>query len=211
MNISDVRIRAHEPSETSQRLASVQVTLGNSLVLYGIGLMRTKETDDQAAARYWLSMPARKIAEDGEEPRFIDYAHPINQETRNALTEAIIGHYEKVTQDAEAAFAPVGADEPLEIESVTLTYPKNDSNLLAFASVVLNCGIRLTQIRLIKRKDSGKMLLLMPTRTRGERNLEVFHPISQEFRNKLTDAVVAKYMEEQPAQPAAEAEAQPEA
>ena len=204
MNITDVRIRVHEPSETSQRIASVQVNLANSLVLYGIGLMRTKVTPEQPTERFWLSMPARKISEDGEEPRFIDYAHPIRQEARAALTDTVVGYYEKLSQDPDAAFTPVGADEPLEIESVTLTYPKNESNLLAFASVVLTCGIRLAQIRLIKRKDSGKMLLMMPARTRGEKELEVFHPINQEFRAKLTDAVIDKYTEEHPAHPPAE-------
>lgn len=196
MNITNVRIRTYEAAENNKRLGNVQVILGNGLVLYGISLLKGKND------AMWLSMPARRLASNNNEdaaPRYVDYFYPVSQEARMALTDAVVAHYEKLLEDANAEFVPVGTDEALEVESVRLTYPRNESNLLAFASVTLNCGIRLAQIRLVKRAESDDMVVMMPTRTRNEQNLEVFHPINQEFRSKLVDAIIAKYNEEKAA------------
>lgn len=196
MNITNVRIRPYEAKDNDNRLANVQVVLNDSLALYGIVIMRAVSEEGE---RLWLSMPARKLPEttaDGEkrERAYSDYFHPISKEARDELTRVVLEHYEKVKADPEAEFTSPAAKE-LKVESVSMTYPKTDDSMpLAYAAVVLDNGMRLSQIRVVKKKDSDELSLMMPARKRAEgKYLEVFHPITAEFRAALTKAVLAEY------------------
>ena len=196
MNITNVRIRPYEAKDNDNRLANVQVVLNDSLALYGIVIMRAVSEEGE---RLWLSMPARKLPEttaDGEkrERAYSDYFHPISKEAREELTRVVLEHYEKVKADPEAGFTAPAAKE-LKVESVSMTYPKTDDPMpLAYAAVVLDNGMRLSQIRVVKKKDSDELSLMMPARKRAEgKYLEVFHPITAEFRAALTKAVLAEY------------------
>lgn len=196
MNITNVRIRPYEVSENEKRLANAQVVLNDSLVLYRINIM--KAVDDDGNERLWLSMPARRLPEmtaSGEQRErvFADYFHPINKEAREELTKTVLDFYKQVQENPEAEFEAPEA-EPLEIESVQVSFPKGDkATALAYAVVVLKNGMRLNQIRIVKNKDEN-LGLRMPGRMRPDNKFrEFFHPITTEFRQALTKAVLDAY------------------
>ena len=80
MNITDVRIY---PMEEEKVRAFVTVTIDNCLVIRDIKII-------QGNTDLFVAMPAKK-RKDG---KFYDVVHPINQETRKVLTEAILEKYE---------------------------------------------------------------------------------------------------------------------
>ena len=86
MDITDIRMRKTE--DCGRMLAVASVTLFNSIVLHDI-----KVIDGQNGL--FIAMPNRKTPA-GE---FKDIVHPINQEVRDKLQEAILNAYEALLNE----------------------------------------------------------------------------------------------------------------
>lgn len=84
MQITDVRIRKNEKEGTLKAVASV--VIDNAIVIHHIKIL-------DSGKGLFISMPSRK-----SDQGFIDFVHPINQEARNILQNAIIEAYGKVTE-----------------------------------------------------------------------------------------------------------------
>lgn len=87
MKISDVRIRRIE-KDGSKLKAIASITIEDYFVVHDIKIIEGKDS-------LFIAMPSRKTSE-GE---YKDIAHPINSETRQALSQAIIDAYNKSLQE----------------------------------------------------------------------------------------------------------------
>ena len=84
MEITNVRVRVVE-KENSKMRGFASVTIDNQFVVHDIRIL---EGDNGL----FIAMPSRKvITENGEEHK--DVAHPINAETRQMFTDAILEEY----------------------------------------------------------------------------------------------------------------------
>ncbi|MBE7074978.1 MAG: septation regulator SpoVG [Clostridiales bacterium] len=81
MKISDIRIRLVEKDDSKLK-AVASITIDDCFVVHDIKVIEGKEG-------YFISMPSKKTP-DGE---YKDIVHPINTETREALSTQIIEAY----------------------------------------------------------------------------------------------------------------------
>ncbi|HRX13776.1 MAG TPA: septation regulator SpoVG [Eubacteriales bacterium] len=86
MKISDVRIRLVDSDSKLKAIASV--TIEDYFVVHDIKIIEGKDN-------LFIAMPSRKTKE-GE---YKDIAHPINTETRNAMSETILEAYHKALSE----------------------------------------------------------------------------------------------------------------
>lgn len=78
MNISDIRIRMVK-KEDSRLKAVASIIIDNAFAIHDIKIIEGNKD-------YFVAMPSRKTP-DGE---YKDVAHPIDSETRNQLSDAIL-------------------------------------------------------------------------------------------------------------------------
>ena len=85
MNFTDAKIRIVEGGQKLKAVASI--TVGGCLVIHDIKIIEGKNG-------LFISMPNKK----GNDGEFRDIVHPINNETREALQQAILTAYEEVAK-----------------------------------------------------------------------------------------------------------------
>ena len=85
MEITDIRIR--KLYDESRLRALVSVTLEDELAIHDIKII-------QGPQRLFVAMPSRK----DENGMFRDIIHPITQEMRNQMEEAILQEYDRQKQ-----------------------------------------------------------------------------------------------------------------
>lgn len=90
MNITDIRIRTVANANNLKAIATI--TIDDAFAVHDIKVI-------EANGVKFIAMPSRKI---GDSQRFVDVAHPINQETRTMLQDLILAEYEKVAAEVEA-------------------------------------------------------------------------------------------------------------
>lgn len=83
---------------------------------------------------------------------------------------------------------------PPEIDEVQIVPIKPKDGLVAFASVVLDQSIYLGGIGIYTRLEGGYRLTY-PTRKSGINSFPIYHPISKQFTDQLTEIVISKYEE----------------
>lgn len=76
--------------------------------------------------------------------------------------------------------------------SITPINPKN--GLVAFASIVLNDGLYCGSIGIVTRPNGGYRLVY-PAKLVGNRQLNVYYPISTKLGELIEHAVIARYEE----------------
>lgn len=86
LDITDVRVRLVEGDSPKLR-AFVSITLGGVFVVHDL-----KVIDGQQGL--FVAMPSRRSARG----TFRDIAHPIDQETRDQLTEIVLAEYRKALE-----------------------------------------------------------------------------------------------------------------
>ena len=89
MQIDDVRIRLIHKEGCLKAIASM--TIDGCFVIHDIKVLEKN-------GERFIGMPTRKLAEG----TFADIAHPIDQETRNAIQKAILERYDQVSQEKAA-------------------------------------------------------------------------------------------------------------
>jgi stage V sporulation protein G len=90
-DITEVRIYKMENSGNLKAYATV--TLDNSYAVHGLKVLEGEKG-------LWVSMPATKSKKTGE---FKDVFHPISQEARTGLVDAVITKYEEDGSEGEAS------------------------------------------------------------------------------------------------------------
>ncbi|AFS79382.1 stage V sporulation protein G [Gottschalkia acidurici 9a] len=86
MKITDVRVR--KITEDGKMKAIISITFDDAFVVHDIKVIEGQEG-------LFVAMPSRKMT-DGE---FRDIAHPIKQEMRSIIEEAVLKEYEKVLSE----------------------------------------------------------------------------------------------------------------
>lgn len=86
MKISDVRIRKVDSDSKLKAIASI--TIEDYFVIHDIKIIEGKDS-------LFIAMPSRKTKE-GE---YKDIAHPINTETRTAMSDTILSAYRKMLEE----------------------------------------------------------------------------------------------------------------
>lgn len=86
----------------------------------------------------------------------------------------------------------------MEITDIQILKVENKGKLLAYANIVINDAIVLKGIKVI---DGPKeKFIVMPSQSlirKGKiKNFEYFHPINNEARNLISDAVINTYNEQ---------------
>ena len=89
MQITDVRVRRID--KEGKMKAVVSITLDNEFVIHDIKVIEGEKG-------LFIAMPSR-MAADGE---YRDMAHRINSETRELISETVIGKYESLLLEAAA-------------------------------------------------------------------------------------------------------------
>ena len=94
MEITDVRVRpARNNEEVSRFRGTASITIDDCFVVHDISIIET------APGKFLLGMPSKR----DHEGRFRDTAHPLNSETRERLTEAVVKAYkEKFLENTDA-------------------------------------------------------------------------------------------------------------
>lgn len=87
MKISDVRIRLVDKAESKLK-AVASITIDDCFVVHDIKVIEGKEG-------YFISMPSKKTP-DGE---YKDIVHPINTETRDAISHQIIEAFKSAPRE----------------------------------------------------------------------------------------------------------------
>lgn len=82
----------------------------------------------------------------------------------------------------------------MKIAEIQIIPIKPRDGLLAFACAVVADALYLGGIGIYTRPEGGYRLTF-PTRKSGSNSFSVYHPISKQFAEQLTVAVIAKYEE----------------
>jgi len=69
---------------------------------------------------------------------------------------------------------------------------KPQNGLVAFASVVLNGCLYLGSIGIYTRLDGTGYRITYPTKTTGNKNLNIYHPINKEASEAIEKAIIEK-------------------
>ena len=83
----------------------------------------------------------------------------------------------------------------MKISEISIDLVKPKDGLIAFASLVLEEGIYLGNIGVMKRIDEDSYRLVYPTRKVGEKSFNIYYPINQETGKKIEKAVTKRLKE----------------
>lgn len=90
MDITDVRLRIVESSRSAKLKAFASITIDGVFVIHDLKVI-------EGHRGLFVAMPSRKTAS-GE---FKDIAHPIDQDTRDRVTEIVLAEYQRLLQEGE--------------------------------------------------------------------------------------------------------------
>ena len=80
------------------------------------------------------------------------------------------------------------------IKEVQIVPIKPNSGLVGFASCVINECLYLGSIGIFTRLD-GSYRLVYPTKKIGEKNINIFYPITRELGRQLEQVIISKFEE----------------
>lgn len=89
MKITDIRVVVLQDKGKLKGIASV--AFDDAIVIHDIKILENGE-------EYFIAMPSRKVPNG----QYKDIAHPLNQETRNMIQEAILEKYKLAASEEEA-------------------------------------------------------------------------------------------------------------
>lgn len=82
----------------------------------------------------------------------------------------------------------------MQINEIQITPVKPNNGLVAFASCIVDDSLYLGSIAIFTRLEGGYRLTY-PTKSVGDKQINIFHPINQETGKILEEKIVAKYKE----------------
>ena len=183
MNITNISILPIEGKTATRAIATV--TFDNAIALHGLSVVQRKD------GGMFVTMAARL---NEETKRYEDiYYHPISVEARKELADKVLEAYAKVQENPEVRSFDMGDPEKkMKLDSIRLRDTSGKS--LKSACVVLDDGMVLNRIAICSNAETGELYLRMPSRkTKGNGFKDVYHPISAEAREQLTETILAAY------------------
>ena len=90
MNITEVRVRLVKKEEGKLR-AAASVTFDDCFVVHDVKIIEGQDN-------CFIAMPSKRTP-DGE---YRNIVHPLNTQTREAISKAVLAEYEKAKQEAAA-------------------------------------------------------------------------------------------------------------
>ena len=83
----------------------------------------------------------------------------------------------------------------MKITEINIVPIKPNDGLIGFASVVLDNCLYLGSIGVYSRLDGTGYRITYPTKKVGEKDLNIYHPISRDLGKAIEDAIIAKAQE----------------
>ncbi|HUX36197.1 MAG TPA: septation protein SpoVG family protein [Candidatus Paceibacterota bacterium] len=83
----------------------------------------------------------------------------------------------------------------MKITEINIIPIKPNGGLIGFASVVLDNGLYLGSMGVYSRLDGTGYRITYPTKKVGDKDLNIYHPISRELGIAIEDAITGKALE----------------
>ena len=83
----------------------------------------------------------------------------------------------------------------MKITEINIIPIKPNGGLIGFASVVLDNCLYLGSIGVYSRLDGTGYRITYPTKKIGEKDLNIYHPISRDLGRAIENAIIAKAQE----------------
>ena len=93
MKIKITDIKIYKFKKRGALLGYANVVINDSFIIRGIKILETEKNGR------FLGMPSRRLK--GEKASFRDLCHPINQDTRQMITEAVLDAYEELEENED--------------------------------------------------------------------------------------------------------------
>lgn len=166
--------------EGSRLLGVVDVILNELIVIEDIKIIL-------GPSGRFIAMPSKKVND-----TFMDFAFPINVETREELTNAVLSAF-------DGKGSTYGEIDDTLITELNVKYTSNATGLVALAKFEINSRFLFTNIFIVKElteDGSGRFKFLYPTKDDGEGNRRnIYYSINREFTDKLFNTIFDKYKE----------------
>ena len=191
MVINSIRIFPYTRDAESNLKATATAVVNDAFIVQGIRIRTSREDPDKLEVAY----PSRKLREGGWRLCFT----ASTPEFKESFDAMILDAYAKVMADPEHGDVVVKTDGmvPFEVTQATVyPYLNSESHARARVNVELDGKMWLRGMTLIAR-DDGSLWLGMPRRQLRDKDtmMDIIHPICQEARVALTEAVLPYYDE----------------
>jgi DNA-binding cell septation regulator SpoVG len=80
------------------------------------------------------------------------------------------------------------------IDNIRIFSIQPSNGIVAFASAILNGGMYIGSIAIHEKKNQSGYRLTYPTRKSKGKDLNIFHPISQECSQIIDESIIAEYL-----------------
>ncbi len=82
----------------------------------------------------------------------------------------------------------------LSIDNIRIFPIQSPDGIVAFASAIINNGMYIGSIAIHEKKDKSWYRLTYPTRKSKGKDLNIFHPISEECSQVIEESIIAEYL-----------------
>lgn len=163
-------------------------------VVFGGSFKVTNVAVIESSRGYFVSMPSFRTKERDEynNPIYKDVCNPITKEFREELYGAILGLYEEMEQTGKAEIK-TEANKPEEPDFTVRVTPfeREGSNLVGLANIVLENSFAVGNVNVVQGRNG--IFVAMPSYRAKNRYRDVCFPVTKEFREKVTRAVLDTY------------------
>jgi len=192
MVINNVRIFPNPRANESTLKATATMLLNNELLVQSIRIVGKNPSED-GTTELQVFYPVQRL----ESGRYRHCFFPRTEESRKKYESAILSAYEKVmagdVPNNTVVFDESEGRPDFEITKATIFSSAITESTRAKVGLELDHEICLRGLFLTVR-DDGALFLRMPRRkTTNDHWLDLFHPVDQDARNKLTSAVIPHY------------------
>ncbi len=80
----------------------------------------------------------------------------------------------------------------MKITEINIIPIKPNGGLIGFASIVLDNGLYLGSMGVYSRLDGTGYRITYPTKKVGDKDLNIYHPISRDLGKAIEDAIIVK-------------------
>ena len=95
MQITRIKVTKINKDTDEFTVAKASVIFDNQFAVEDIKIIKSKESEKPL----FISMPSKRvIIDEGKKFRYLDYAHPVNQEFRSELETKILDAYKKLAE-----------------------------------------------------------------------------------------------------------------
>lgn len=183
MNITNIRI--YPTDGTTPRKASVGIVIDNAIAFHGLKIVEGKD------GKLFVAMPSRKNPETNRYDNI--YFHPVSAQVREELEQKVLEAWEKVKANPETTSFDMG-DPSGKMELSSIRIRDGYEGTLATVSAILDGEMVLQRLRIREARESGATVVSMPARKGSDGSyMDVYHPVTSEARQIITDEILAAY------------------